>query len=138
MNTQKTVNRSLKFIAKVILGFIVGISFGFGVGKFIKTDNRLTSSIEKTIQQNCDCELVEKDISSSGIQFSKKDGVSNKTASFILKNCKYEGSAIEEAQKLNEHLKASVEDYDSMDLIELSFQSNKDREIVKIKNGFVL
>lgn len=138
MKTQNKQNRSLKLIAKVILGFIVGISFGFGVGKFIKTDNRLTSSIEKTIQQNCDCELVEKDISSSGIQFSKKDGVSNKTASFILKNCKYEGSEIEEAQKLNEHLKASVENYEAMDLIELSFQSNKDREVVKIKNGFIL
>lgn len=138
MNTQNTQNRKRRLIVKTILGFIIGISFGFGMGKFIKTDNRLTSSIQSTIQENCDCEVVEKDISTAGIQFSKENGITNKTASFALKNCKYEGTASEEARKINERLKATVEEYEKMDLIEISFQSNEDREVVKIKNGTVL
>lgn len=115
MNTQKTLNRSLKFIAKVILGFIVGISFGFGVGKFIKTDNRLTSSIEKAIQQNCDCELVEKNISTVGFQFAKEETKCN-----------------------NEFLKVAVDKYEVINLFELSSNPEGHLELVKIKNGTIL
>lgn len=104
----------------------------------IKSDKRLTSSIENTIQQNCNCESVDKNISSLGIQFSKEDGIANVSGSYILKNCKYEGSAMEEAHRINENLKAAFENYESVDLIELSFQSNGKKELVKIKNGIVL
>lgn len=138
MKTKNTQNRKRKLVIKLILGFIIGISFGFGVGKFIKTDNRLTSSIEKAIQQNCDCESVEKDISTVGIQFSKEDGLTNQTASFILKNCKYEDSAKEEAKRINEFLKVAVDNYEAIDLLELSFNSEENLEIVKIKNGTIL
>lgn len=137
MNTQKTLNRSLKFIAKIILGFIVGMSFGFGVGKFIKTGHRLTSSIEQEIQEHCDCESVEK-IATVGFQFSKDDGVTNRAISFILKNCKYNGSAKEEAKRINDFLKVAVDNYEAIDLLELSFSSEEDLDLVKIKNGTVL
>ncbi|WP_026451217.1 hypothetical protein [Aequorivita capsosiphonis] len=120
MNTQKTLNRKRKLIVKVILGFIIGISFGFGITKMIKSDTRLTSSIKQSIQENCDCESVNKNISSIGLQFSK-DGITNKTVSFVLKNCKYEVSAAEEAKKINEHLKATIPNYETIDIIELSF-----------------
>lgn len=138
MKAQNTQNRKRRLIVKTILGFIIGLSFGYGIGKFIKTDNRLTSSIKHTIQENCECEVVERNMSATGIQFSKTNGITNKTASFALKNCKYEGTASEEARKINERLKATVEDYEEMDFIELSFHSNEDREVVKIKNGTVL
>ena len=138
MKAEKNQNRKRNLIVKVILVFIVGISFGFGIGKMIKSDKRLTTSIEKTIQENCDCESVEKVISSVGIQFSKKDGASNQTASFTLTNCNYESFAMEEAQRINEHLKASVENYASVDIVELTFDSNGEKEIVKIKNGIIL
>lgn len=63
MKTQNTQNRKPKLVVKVVLGFIIGISFGFGIGKFIKTDNRLISSIKHTLQENCECEVVEKNMS---------------------------------------------------------------------------
>jgi len=50
MNIQKLQNRTIKLIAKVILGFIVGISFGFGIGKLVKEKIKSTASIEKSIQ----------------------------------------------------------------------------------------
>ena len=138
MKTQNKEIHTGRLVIKVILGFVVGISLGYGITKLVKSDNRLTASIEKTIQQNCDCESVEKNISSRGIQFSKVDGISNQTASFILKNCKYEISAKEEAKRINEHLKASVDNYEAIDLIELSFNSEEHLELVKIKNGIIL
>lgn len=95
MKTQKNQNRKSKLIVKVILGFIIGISFGFGVTKMIKSDIRLSSSIKQSIQENCDCESVNKNTSMIGIQFSKEDDVTNKAASYVLKNCKYNGTAIE-------------------------------------------
>lgn len=137
MNKQNTQNRKRNLIIKVILGFIIGISFGFGVGKIIKSDNRLISSIEETIKQNCDCESVEKDISSIGIHFSKEDGISNQTASFTLTNCEYKSTVMEEAQRINEHLNKAVENYDSIDLIELTFESRGETELVQIKNGII-
>ncbi len=138
MKTQNKKNRISKIVLKVILGFAVGITLGYGITKLVKSDNRLTASIEKTIQQNCDCESVEKNISSRGIQFSKVDAISYQTASFILKNCKYEISAKEEAKRINQHLKASVNSYEAIDLIELSFNSEEHLELVKIKNGTIL
>lgn len=138
MKTLKNPKRKRKLIVKVILGFIIGISFGFGITKMIKSDNRLTTSIKQSIQKNCDCESVNNNISTVGIQFSKEDGISNQTTSYVLKDCKYEGSAIEEADRINEHLKESVENYDSVDIIELTFQSNGENELVKIKNGTII
>ncbi|MGO3182462.1 MAG: hypothetical protein ACTIJ9_06480 [Aequorivita sp.] len=138
MKTQKNQNRKRNLITKVILGFIIGISFGFGVTKMIKSDNRLNASIKQSIQENCDCESVDKNISTVGIQFSKEDGFSNQTTSYVLKNCKYKGSAIEEAKRINKELKASVENYESVDIIELTFKSTGEKDLVKIKNGVVL
>lgn len=55
-----------------------------------------------------------------------------------MKNCKYESSTSKEALKINEHLKATVENYDSVEIIELTFQSNGENEIIKIKNGTII
>lgn len=137
MKAQKSQNRKRNLIVKGILAFLIGISFGFGVTKLIKSDNRLTSSIKQTIQQNCDCELVEKNISTVGFQFSKEDEITNQTPSYILENCKYKGSAIEEAKRINAHLKATIENYGSVDIIELTFQSKGAEELVKIKGGTI-
>lgn len=138
MKTQNNQNRKRNLVVKVILGFIIGISLGFGITKVIKSDKRLTTSIEKTIQEYCDCESVHKNISAVGIQLSKENGFSNQTASFTLINCKYENSTIKEAERINEHLKTNVEDYVSVDIVELTFQSNGEEESVKIKNGTIL
>lgn len=123
----KTKNKEIhigKLILKVVLGFAIGISIGYGITKFFKSSNRLTASIEKTIQQNYDCESVEKNVSTAGIQFSKEDGLTNLRTSFSLKNCKYKGSAIEEAKRINEYLKRSVENYESIAVLELTFKTN--------------
>ena len=71
-----------RFILKILLGFIIGISFAFGMGNMIKRNSNLRDSIEKTLQQNCNCESVTLDDSAVGIQFNKVDGVSNSTFHF--------------------------------------------------------
>ncbi len=61
-----------------------------------------------------------------------------RSASYVLKNCKYDSSAIEEAKRIKEHLKPSDENYASADILELTFDSNGEHETVKIKNGIIL
>ncbi len=51
MKTQNTQNRKRKLIIKVVLGFIIGISFGFGIGKIVKEKIKTTAAIEKSIHQ---------------------------------------------------------------------------------------
>lgn len=131
MKTQNKENHTVILILKVIFGFAVGIAIGFLITKSLKYNNRITSSIEKTIQQHCACESVEKNISAIGFQFSKEDGVTNQTASFTLNNCKYNYSAKDEAKRINEYLKVAVGDYQSLDLIELSFISEAENELFK-------
>lgn len=139
MKTQnEKKNKPSQLFLKLIIGAIIGISFGFGIGKMVKSNYGLTTAIEKALQENCDCELVYKDISTVGIQFSKEDGFTNQKASYVLKNCNYKGSAMEEALRIDEHLKASVENYDSVDVIELIFHSDGEKELVKIKDGSIL
>lgn len=69
----------------------------------IKSDKQLTSLIKQSIQENCDCEFVEKNISTGGTEA----GISNQTASCLLKKYKYKGSAIQESHRINMVLKAS-------------------------------
>ena len=123
-----------KFILKILLGFIIGISFGFGIGKMIKSNSRLGGSIEKSLQQNCNCESVTLDGSAVGIQFNKVDGLSNSTFDFTLKNCEYSASAKKEANRLNTILKREIENYDSVDFISFHFKTKNKIESVKIKN----
>lgn len=138
MKTQNTKNRKRKLIVKVVLAFIIGISFGFGVGKFLKSDTRLTSSIQKTLKQNCKCESVTMEERAVGVQFNKDDGFSNSKLNFTLKNCDYNSSAETEAQRLNTILKKEVENYESIDFISFYFKNEDKTEIIKINNGKII
>lgn len=139
MKTQnEKKNPYLQLILKLILGALIGFFLGIGGVKLVKANFRSTSAVEQTIKDNCNCESVSKEHAFVGIQFSKEDGITAEKVSYVLKNCEYDGSATQEAQRLNEHLQVSVENYESLDLIELSFQSNYKRELVKIKHGKIL
>ena len=109
MKTQNTPNRKRKLIVKVILGFIIGISFGFGAGKLIKEDNRTTSSIEKTIQQNNNFESVEKHISATEI--------------------------LEEAKRINDSLKITFDNYEQEDIIVIKTKAIGKTELFKSWDG---
>lgn len=138
MKTQSKQKSKSKLILKLILGFIIGISFGFGIGKMVKGNSKVTSAIEKSIQKNCDCESVKSDFSAVGFQFSKENGLSTEQLNLTLKNCDYKFSAKTEARRLNNLLKAEVENYSSIDIIELVFQSKAEKELVTIKDGKIL
>ncbi|HLW32571.1 MAG TPA: hypothetical protein VKX40_09950 [Aequorivita sp.] len=62
MKTQNTQNRKRKLVIKLILGFIIGISFGFGLGKLVKVNLKSTASIEKSIQQTSFQTIGEKEL----------------------------------------------------------------------------
>ncbi|HCY83316.1 MAG TPA: hypothetical protein DHV22_17815 [Xanthomarina gelatinilytica] len=138
MKTRNKTKSTKKLILKLLVGFIIGISFGFGIGKMVKSNTKLTNSIETTLQQNCNCERIESGNSYTGIQFNKNDGISNTKLNFTLLNCDFTSSAEKEAKRLNDVLIDEVEDYDSVDFITFYFKSDVKNETVKIKDGTIL
>ncbi|WP_034893527.1 hypothetical protein [Gillisia sp. Hel_I_29] len=138
MKTSKSNNRNRNLVLKVILGFIIGISFGFGVAKLIKSESRLTSSIEKSIRKNCDCESVRSEFSAVGLQFSKEDGINNRALEITLENCTVNTKIEKEAARLHEVLKMEVDNYADVDLLILHFQNTNKSETVKIKQGEII
>ena len=139
MKTQK--NNTLKKIliaAFIAIGLFLAIPFGFGMYSGFKLHTGVTGEIETTISNHCNCESVTSDISAMGIQYSKEDGMTHQKASYILTDCNFTGSAKEEAIKINDALKRDVEEYEKLDIIELTFQFGEITETVKIKEGNIL
>lgn len=101
MKVQNELKRKKRLILKITLGLIIGISFGFGIGKMVKSNKSLVNSVEKSLQQNCNCEDVIAENRAIGIQFNKLDGFSNSKIDFTLKDCSYSSSAEQEANRLN-------------------------------------
>lgn len=139
MKTQKMNNtKKILIVSFIALGLFLTIPFGFGMYAGDKLFSGITGKIDKAINDNCNCESVRLDFTSFGIQYSKENGFSNQRALYVLKNCEYKGSATDEANRINEGLKNSIENYDALDVIELLFQSNSKEELVTIKDGKIL
>ena len=134
----KKKNKPAQLVLKLIIGAAIGFSFGFGITKMVKSNTKLTNSIETTLQQNCNCERIESGNSYTGIQFSKNDGISTTKLNFTLMNCDFTSSAEKEAKRLNDVLIDEVEDYDSAGFITFYFKSDVKNETVKIKDGTIL
>jgi len=131
-------SKAIQFGLKMLIGAIIGLSFGFGVGKMVKSNDGLVTSIEKNLQQNCNCKSVEASWSAVGIQFSKEDGFSNSRIEFTLENSMLTTSAEKEAMRLHTILKKNVDHYDSVDLIIFNFKSGEKYKTVKIKEGCIV
>ena len=43
-------NKAKQLILKMLIGAVIGLSFGFGVGKMVKSNDDLVTSIEKNLQ----------------------------------------------------------------------------------------
>lgn len=138
----KTQNNT--FAKRIIIAFVIAfvallsIPFGFGMYSGIKLHTGVTGKIEKAIDKHCQCEEVRFNLSAHGLQFSKTDGFTSQKASYVLKNCTYEGTVVEEATRINNRLKSTVAGYETLDLIELTFKAVETTETVKIKDGSVL
>ncbi|WP_432412181.1 hypothetical protein [Rasiella sp. SM2506] len=127
---------SIAFV--IVMVTFISIPFGFGMYSGITLHTGVTGKLEKAIDQHCECEDVKFSLSTYGLQISKEDGFTNQKASYILKNCKYEGTVVEEATRINDYLKSTVAGYNTLDLIELTFKSAEISETVKIKDGNIL
>lgn len=138
MKNQNEKKRKGNFVLKIILGFIIGISFGFGIGKMVKSNNKLGNSIEKSLQQNCNCENVVLENGAIGIQFNNQDGFSNSKLDITLINPSYSSSVEKEANRLHNILKKDVQNFNSVDFITFYFKSKNSTETVKIKDGNIL
>ncbi|MAZ72058.1 MAG: hypothetical protein CMC70_02825 [Flavobacteriaceae bacterium] len=139
MRTQTNKIAKIAIITFVIaLVAFISIPFGFGMYTGIKLHTGVTGKIEKALNNTCQCQQVQFDVSAHGLHFSKEDGLTNQKISYVLKNCDYDGTATEEAARINKHLKNTVAGYKTIDLIEFTFQSANKNETVKIKNGNLL
>lgn len=138
MKIQNEKKRKKGLVLKIILGFIIGISFGFGIGKMFKSNGSLVNSIEKSLQQNCNCESAIVEDRAIGIQFNKLDGFSNSKLGITLINPSYSSSAEKEANRLNRILKKDVENYNSIDFVTFYIKSDDTTKTVKIKDGNIL
>jgi|GEM_PF-1307896 len=136
--------RDNKFVKRITIALAIAfvacisIPFGFGMYSGIKLHTGVTGKIEKAIEKNCICEEVSFDLSAHGIQFNKEDGFTNQKASYALKACDFEGSIKDEATRINDYLKNTVAGYETIDLLELTFQTEATSETVKIKEGDIL
>jgi len=131
MKQQKIV----KLVFTMLIAGSIGLVFGYGIAQGISANNKLVNAIETKLQKNCNCEIVNSDVSAIGIQFSIEDGFRNSEASYILANCKFSTSLKNEATRLNNILKEDVKNYESLDLISFQFKSSDDIQTVKFKEG---
>ena len=138
MKIQNEQKRKRNFVLKIILGFVIGISFGFGIGKMVKSNKKLGNSIEISLQQNCNCENVVLENGAIGIQFNKQDGFSNSRLDITLINPSHSSSVEKEANRLHDILKKDVQNFNSVDFITFYFKSNNSTKTVKIKDGNIL
>lgn len=139
MKTQdKKLAKKISIAFVIAMVAFISIPFGFGMYSGIKLHTGVTSKLEIAIEENCQCEEVRFNLSAHGLQFSKEDGITSQKASYVLKDCNYEGTVVEEATRINNCLKNTVAGYETLDLIELIFQSAETTETVKIKDGNIL
>ena len=134
-NMEKQKNKKKKAIRLAVVMLLaggIGISFGYSVGKYFKSTSRTLNQIEMALKENCNCDSVTFEFSAMGLQFSKEDGVNNKTVAFTLEGNKTADEK-QEAIRLNTILADTVKNYAAIDLITLHF----DTETIKIKNGVV-
>ncbi|APS38273.1 hypothetical protein [Salegentibacter sp. T436] len=104
----------------------------------VKSNGSLVNSIEKSLQQNCNCESVIVEDRAIGIQFNKLDVFSNSKLGITLINPSYSSSAEKEANRLNRILKKDVQNFKSVDFITFNFKSKGRTKTVKIKDGNIL
>ncbi len=141
----KTKNN--KILKRLLIAFVIAfvailsIPFGFGMYSSIKLHTGVTGKIEKAIDNSCQCKEVLFDLSAHGLQYSKEDGFTNQKASYVLKGSDFQGTAKEEASRINDFLKSTVAGYETLEFIELTFQfdeTEETAETVKIKDGNIL
>lgn len=136
MNTKQTTMKIILIAAGLLVLFLIGIPFGYGMYHGIKTHSGRTGAIHETLSTHCQCE-VDFEFSSVGMHMSKEDGMQGETISFNLENRKTTNSATEEANRLHEILKTEVAGFHEIDLLTLHFVSDNISETVKIENGVV-
>ncbi|MDY7394818.1 hypothetical protein UMM65_06165 [Aureibaculum sp. 2210JD6-5] len=91
--------------------------------------------ITEVLEENCDCDEVNRIIYAKGLQFGK-DGISTEKAEYELIDCNYQ-SIMTEAVRINIILKKEVKGFDAIDLLTLEFNNHQNREKITIKNGII-
>ncbi len=121
------------YLAIKILGFLVlGLLFGYTAGTIINSGDR-ASTITEVLKDHCNCKEVNQLIYAKGIQYGK-DGLTTEKAEYQLIDCNYDVS-VEGIEKLNQHLKEKVKNFEQLDFLELEFIRDKQQKTFIIKNG---
>ena len=119
-------------IAIFIAVFCVGMAKGFY--KEYKADEIIVDKIEVSLNSNCNCETITKDMYSKGVQYSNDEGFSIEKVSFSLTNCEFT-SLKEEANRIQQFLEKDVEDLCKFNLVTLDIISEDSHDTVTIRNG---
>lgn len=127
------MQNKLKFFVVIFIA-ILGINLWDNYYDAYKTEQEITIRIEDSLNANCDCETISKDMYSKGIQYSKGDGFSVEKVSFVLKNCSF-NSFEEEKRRIHKMLLEDVDDLKSFNLVSLDIISANRHDTVTIRNG---
>lgn len=131
----KTKKISLVFFIGIVLGILIfkgGEVVGRTAVQTIQSNKDDTVKIQTILENNCNCDTIEKGIHATGIQFSKSDGFSTEKVDFTLTNCEY-NNLKEEGNRIAQLLqKEGMSDYN---LITLDFISNDKQETLNIRDG---
>ncbi len=138
MKTQKNKIRT-RIIqgALLVLGLCIAIPFCLGMYAGYTSHTGTTGAIEKALEKQCNCKEVAFDHSAYGLQFSRKDGVTEEKVAYILKDCQGTPTALEETKRFNKIFLEEIEGYAAMDIIEFQFKKGDDLEVVTVKKGII-
>lgn len=124
----------LVFILSAGLAFVVGQALGKTVGKSIKSDRANVAKIQTILEDNCNCDSIEKSMYAKGVQYSNAEGFTTEKVDFVLTNCIFDNLS-QEGERISIALKA--EELETFNLITLEFVSDNTQETLTIKNGKV-
>lgn len=119
------------FLVFGAIGFVVGNT----VGRKMKKERDHVLKIQSILEDQCDCESIEKSMYAKGIQYSRTEGYTTEKVDFTLTNCNYDNINKEGEQIVKQLNAVGLETFN---LITLDFISEEKQETIIIKNGKIL
>lgn len=124
----------LVFFLSAGLSFVVGRAVGKTFGKSITSDRADVIKIQTILEDNCNCESIEKSMYAKGVQYSNAEGFTTEKVDFVLTNCTFDNLS-QEGARISKLLKEEA--LETFNLITLEFVSDNTQETLIIKNGKV-
>lgn len=129
----------MKIIKKTLMALGFGLIFGIIIYSMNFNHSEKKDVITQILEENCDCDVIKSDISSTGIKFSFTDKpFVGDVYNYELKNCKFDDLKCY-TNTLNEKLNTKLKSHQKTNLINLTFKNDcGEQGYAKLKKGKVI